>query len=152
MPQSCGMDYIIGAGAVLESGEDASITPATLHAHVDPVLAAGVQAAAIDFESANPGALRRLVVMNKGWNAAQFRDGVSEPLRQKRDCSLADVLRILAQGAGTPEVHVFAHWLPDVQTCSELAAAGIAVIAHPLESIAEASLVSGQRRHRWHAA
>ncbi len=146
------MNYIIGAGALLESGVNASITPTTLHAHVDPVLARTVQAAAIDFESGSQDALRRLVIITQGWNASRFGRCVSDRLLEKRECTLADVLGVLAQAAGLHEVHLFAHWLPDPVTTTELANAGIALIAHPLESIEEAALVSGQRRHWWHAA
>lgn len=146
------MDYIIGAGAILESGENASITPATVHAHVDAALAGRVAVAAIDFESTSPQALRRLVILAQGWNAGQFQVRVCEPLRRRGECSLADVLETLALEAGACEVHVFAHWLPDVMTCGQLAAKGIDIVAHPLESIEEASLVAGQRRRHWHAA
>jgi hypothetical protein len=49
-------------------------------------------------------------------------------------------------------VHVFAHWLPDDATVDELQQAGIAVIAHPLESIEAAAIVTGQRHRRYRAA
>lgn len=146
------MDYIIGAGAILETGENGSITPATLHAHVDEALAARVKAAAIDFEGASPTALRRLLLIAPGWNAAAFRSGVTDRLRSRQTCTLADVLAALAQAAGTAEVHMFSHWLPDGQTCAELCEHGIDVIAHPLETIDAASVVAGQRNHRWRAA
>lgn len=146
------MDYIIGAGAILESGENGSITPATLHAHVDQTLAARAKAVAIDFEGASPASLRRLLVVAQGFNSAAFRTGVTDRLREQRTCVLADVLGTLAHAAGTREVHLFSHWLPDVQTCTQLAQQGIEVIAHPLETIDAASVVAGQRNRRWRAA
>jgi hypothetical protein len=148
------MDYIIGAGALLETGNGGSITPAALHAQVDPALAERVRAAAIDFESASLSTLRRLMVVGRGWDPATVRSSISEPLRKRGICSLADVLRVLARAAGAPEVHLFAHWLPDDETCAALREEGIAIVAHPLESIAAASLVASQRREQWpaHAA
>lgn len=146
------MDYIIGAGAILESGEAGSITPATLHAHVDAALAQRVEVAAVDFDSASAHSLKRLLIVAQGWNAGRFRSGVTEKLRARRECSLADVLRTLAQAAGSTEVHLFAHWLPDEATCASLAQSGIALLVHPLESIEAASLVAAQRRQYWKAA
>jgi hypothetical protein len=64
---------------------------------------------------------------------------------------LADVLRELAREAATNEVHLFAHWLADEPTCAALAADGITLVAHPLESIHAAALVAGQRYRRWAA-
>jgi hypothetical protein len=145
------MDYIIGAGAILESGESGSITPATLHANVDAALAQRARAVAIDFEGTSVEAMRRLLIVAQGWNGAQFRTAVSDKLRAQRECTLADVLTTLATQAQADEVHVFAHWLPDDATCEALAARGVAVISHPLESIAAASLVAGQRLRRWAA-
>jgi hypothetical protein len=144
------MEYIIGAGAILETGDAGTITPASLHAQVDPALAQRVAVAAVDFEGTSIDGLRRLLVIAQGWNGAQFR-GISERLREQRECTLADVLRTLAEQAHASEVHVFAHWLPDEQTCKALERSGVALVAHPLESIRAASLVSGQRLRRWAA-
>jgi hypothetical protein len=146
------MEYIIGAGAILESGENGTITPANLHAHVRPALAQRVKVAAIDFEAASPASLRRLLIVAQGLNAGAFRLNVSDRLRAQRTCTLADVLRTLAQGAEANEVHLFAHWLPDDQTVGQLNEAGIGIVAHPLESIEEAAVVAGQRHRRYHAA
>ena len=145
------MDYIIGAGAILETGESGTITPATLHANVDPALAQRVRVAAVDFEGTAVDAMQRLLIVAEGWNAAQFRTAVSDRLRERRECTLADVLGTLAVQAQAAEVHVFAHWLPDESTCAVLARQGISIISHPLESITAASLVSGQRLRRWAA-
>lgn len=151
-PYVFSMDYIIGAGAILETGESGTITPATLHADVDRALAQRVRVAAVDFEGTSVQAMQRLLVVAQGWNGAQFRTRVSETLREQRECTLADVLNTLAAQADAQEVHVFAHWLPDEATCAALASRGVALIAHPLESIRAASLVAGQRCRRWGAA
>jgi hypothetical protein len=145
------MDYIIGAGAILEAGESGGITPATLHANVEAALAQRVRAAAVDFEGCSAESMRRLLIVAQGWNGGRFRRAVTDKLRARRDCSLADVLETLACQAETNEVHVFAHWLADEATCAALSRAGIALISHPLESISAASLVAGQRLHRWAA-
>ncbi len=146
------MEYIIGSGAILESGENGSITPASLHAHVDQALAQRVKVAAVDFESANPAGLTRLLIVAQGWNAAAFRTCISDRLREQRTCSIGDVLLTLARGAGADEVHLFAHWLPDEATCAQLRQEDIDIVAHPLESIEAASVVAGQRHRRWKAA
>lgn len=146
------MDYIIGAGAILESGENATITPATLHARVEPAIAARTTVAAVDFEGTSPTSMTRLLLLARGWNAAAFRTKVTDKLRERRECSLADVLETLANAAGASEVHVFAHWLPDIHTFRQLQRAGIEVVSHPLEAIQAASLVAGQRHRRWNAA
>jgi hypothetical protein len=145
------MDYIIGAGAILETGESGTITPATLHANVDAALAQRVRVAAIDFEGTSVQAMQRLLIVAQGWNGAQFRAAISDELRARRECTLADVLTALAVHAQADEVHIFAHWLPDEATCETLASQNIAVVCHPLESISAASLVAGQRLRRWAA-
>ena len=144
------MDYIIGAGAILETGEAGTITPATLHAQVDAALAPRVTVAAVDFEGTSMQRMQRLLVLAQGWNGAQFRC-VGERLRERHVCTLADVLCTLAEQAQTTEVHLFAHWLPDEQTCEALSSRGLSLVSHPLESIRAASLVTGQRLRRWAA-
>lgn len=141
------MDYIIGSGAILESGERGGITPAALHANV-AVPCAGIRAAAIDFEGTNAARVRKLLVVAQGAGTAQARAGIERPLRARGDCSLADVLCTLAQAASSDEVHLFAHWLPDEETCADLAARGVGIVVHPLEAIQAASVVSGQRYRR----
>jgi len=150
-PYRFSMDYIIGAGAILETGDSGTITPATLHANVDAALAQRVHAAAVDFEGTSAASMRRLLILAQGWNGAQFRSAVSDRLREQRECTLADVLMALAEQTQSDEVHLFAHWLPDDATCATLAQRGIAIISHPLESIRAASLVAGQRLRRWAA-
>ncbi len=145
------MDYIIGAGAILETGESGTITPAALHANVDGALAQRVRAAAVDFEGTSADAMRRLLIVAQGWNGARFRAEVSEKLREQRECTLADVLATLASRTQADEVHVFAHWFPDEATCAALSRQGITVVSHPLESIRAASLVADQRLRRWAA-
>ena len=146
------MDYIIGAGAILETGEAGTITPATLHANVDYALSQRVRALAVDFEGTSAQAMQRLLILAQGWNATQFRTAVSDQLRNQRTCTLADVLATLAVQAQTDEVHLFAHWFPDEATCTALAGRGIRVLSHPVESIRAASLVAGQRVRRFGAA
>ncbi|HET7813060.1 MAG TPA: hypothetical protein VFL13_01670 [Candidatus Baltobacteraceae bacterium] len=141
------MEYIIGSGAILEAGAHGGITPATLHANV-AVPCGGIRAAAIDFEGTSAAHVQKLLVIAQGAGNVQARAGIEAPLRAKGDCSLADVLWTLAQAASSAEVHVFAHWLPDEETCSDLAARGVGLVVHPLETIQAASLVSGQRYRR----
>jgi hypothetical protein len=142
------MDYIIGAGAILETGAAGTITPATFHAQVDAALAARAQVLAVDFEGTSPQTIQRLLILAKGWNAKQFRTAVSDRLREQRECTLADVLLTLAGQAKSNEVQLFAHWLPDEATCAALAQRGVQVLSHPVESIRAASLIAGQRFKR----
>lgn len=143
---------MIGAGAILESGESAKVTAAMLHARVDPMLARSVTAAAVDFDGNTADALRRLLVLVPGWNAGKFRSLVTQPLIERGTCSLADVLVTLAAAAQTRQVHLFAHWLPEAGTYAALAGGGIELVVHPLEAIESAALVAGQRHTRWKAA
>lgn len=146
------MEYMIGAGAILETGEAAKVTPAMLHARVDAALSRSVGAAAIDFEGSSADALRRLLVLVPGWNARRFRSSVTDALIEKGTCSLADVLAKLAAAAGVAEVHLFSHWLPDEDTCASLAQRGIGLVTYPLEAIRSAAVVAGQRHTRWKAS
>jgi hypothetical protein len=146
------MEYMIGAGAILETGNAAKVTAAMLHARVDPMLARSVSAAAVDFDGTSHDALRRLLVLVPGWNASRFRSRVTDPLIERGTCSLADVLSTLAGAAQSAEVHLFAHWLPDEATYATLKGRGIGLIVHPLEAIESAALVAGQRHTRWKAA
>ena len=61
-------DYLIGAGAVLTAGPQASIASATVHAQTEPALAASVHAALIDFESTTKAELTKVVVLASGSN------------------------------------------------------------------------------------
>lgn len=142
-------EYLIGAGALLTAGPEASITPATLHAQTDRLLAPNVKAALIDFEAADPADLSRIVIMIAGWARARFREAVVEPLLARRECSLADVMCRLAGAAQADEIHLFARWEPESQTVAEMASSGIRLVVHPLESIGQAALVSGQHVRRW---
>jgi hypothetical protein len=141
--------YLIGAGAVLTAGPSASIAGASLHAQTDPRLAAQIRAAVIDFEGSSLADLRRLVVTAPGWTQARFQSDVIRPLLARGSCTLADVFAELARATGASEVHFFAHWLPGAELIDELAAAGIGVIAHPLDTIDQAALVTAQRLNRW---
>jgi hypothetical protein len=145
-------EYLIGAGAVLTAGSQATIARATLHAQTDPLLAGHVRAALIDFEAAHCAELSRIVIVAAGWNGTRFEAEVIRPLLARRECTLADVLQGLAQATGAPEVHLFAHWLPDAELGAQLVARGVGLIAHPLDDITQAALVSGQRVARWRSA
>ena len=142
-------EYLIGAGAVLTAGPQSSITGATLHARTDPHLAARVEAAVIDFEAAHPAELSRIVIVAAGWGSSRFAAGVVQPLLARSECTLADVVALLAHATGAPEVHLFARWSPEASMSAELADAGVRLVTHPLESIEQAALVSGQRLARW---
>jgi hypothetical protein len=146
------MEYMIGAGAVLETGAAAKATPAMVHARVDAALSRSVGAAAIDFEGSSADSMRRLLVLVPGWNARRFRMSVTDRLVERGTCSLADVLATVAGAAGVSEVHLFSHWLPDDRTCRTLAKRGIGLTAYPLEAIHTAAVVAGQRHTRWKAS
>jgi hypothetical protein len=141
--------YLIGAGALLTAGPAASIASATLHAQTEAGLAEQVGAAAIDFESSNASDLSRLLIIAAGWSPARFEACVSRPLLERRECTLADVMEQLGRATGARELHLFARWLPDGALTSELRARGFELVAHPLEAIDQAALVSGQHLRRW---
>lgn len=143
--------YLIGAGALLTAGPAASIRAATLHAQTDPALAKQARAALIDFEASSLGELSQVVIMAAGWSPAQFEAGVVRPLLERRECTLADVMEQLGRASGGRELHLFARWLPDAELLSALEARGFQLIAHPLEAIEQAALVSGQHLRRWHS-
>jgi len=144
-------EYLIGAGAVLTAGSDASISSAVLHLQTDPAIVPGVEAALVDFESARAGALSRVVILAAGWNGTRVRTELIEPLLARGECSLAEVLMLLARARRTGEVHLFARWLPGELLTNALESAGVKLVIHPLEEIRAAALVSGQRFSRWPA-
>jgi hypothetical protein len=142
-------EYFIGAGALLTAGPKASITGATLHAQTQPGLAGLVEAALIDFEATEAAELSRILIVAAGWSGARFRAEVVGRLLAQRECALADVIATLAEATGAAAVHIFARWLLDEATSDLLAKRGVRVLAHPLEAIGQAALVSGQRLERW---
>ncbi len=142
-------EYFIGAGALLTAGPGASITGATIHAETEPGLAGRIKAALIDFEATRVGELSRILVVAAGWSGSRFRSEVAARLLAERDCTLADVMAVLARATGADEIHLFARWLPDEETSALLERRGICVVAHPLEAIGQAALVCGQRVGRW---
>ncbi len=142
-------DYVIGAGAVLTAGPSATIAGATLHMQVDPLLAPAVHAALVDFESSGKGELTKVVVVAAGWNARRVQHDLVAPLLARGECTLADLLVALAQAAGTNEVHVFAQWLIDDVVSIAASKSGITLISHPLDSVRQAALISGQTFSRW---
>lgn len=142
-------DYVIGSGALLTAGPRASIAAATLHAQTDPGLAPVVKAAMVDFESSPTGDLSRILVMAAGWNPGRFDAKIVQPLLERRENTLADVLALLAAATATGEVHLFARWLPDDMLVAALRRAGVTIVAHSLDAIIAAALISGQSYRRW---
>ena len=139
--------YFIGAGVMLTAGANAATVPATLHAQTDAMLASTVRAAAVDFEGTGQGDLDRLLLVAAGWTSSALERTVMAPLRACGTATLADVLAALASGAGSGIVHLFAGWLPEPDLTEALAARGVTLVAHPLESIVRAALITGGR-HR----
>jgi hypothetical protein len=142
-------EYFIGAGALLTAGPEATITAATLHAQTQLGLAGSVEAALIDFEASEMAEVSRVLIVAAGWSGMRFQAEVIEMLLARRECTLADVISTLAEATGVRVVHTFAHWVPDQATIALLAQQGVCVLAHPLEAIGQAALVSGQRLERW---
>jgi hypothetical protein len=142
-------DYIIGSGAVLSSGPKASIRAAALHAQTDPALAASVGAVAVDFESARQAELSQLLLVAVGWDAKRFESDVVRLLLGLGTATTADVLIALARATGQSRVDLFAGWAPDELLTKTLSQRGIALMAHPLEAIASAALITSQRYLRW---
>lgn len=142
-------EYVIGAGALLQAGPAATATPATLHAQADAAIAGCIQAALVDFEGAQLDDRSRLLILAPGFTPQRFNDAVVSPLLAQRECSLADVLVTTAHAACATEVHIFARWLPDEALIAALDAHAISVVAHPLETISQAALVTGQSYRRW---
>ena len=142
-------EYFIGAGAVLTAGEEASICAASLHAQAGNGLAGRIRAAIIDFEGTSSAEIARIVLVAAGWSFGRFRAEVVSRLLSHRDCSLADVMAILCQATESEELHLFAHWSPDLETLTGLRRAGLQLVHHPLEALGQAALVCGQRIQRW---
>jgi hypothetical protein len=145
-------EYFIGAGALLTAGPEASITGATLHAQPMSGLAGQVAVAVVDFEAAQLGEVSRILVVAAGWTGPQFNAEVVKRLLAQSECSLCDVLATLARATSVREVHLFAHWTPDEAMEDSLARGGVRIVAHPLEALGPAALVSGQRIERWPSA
>lgn len=145
-------EYFIGAGALLTAGPEGSITAASLHAQMEPDLAASVQAAIVDFEASELADVSRLLIVAAGWTGPRFRSAVVQKLLDQRQCELADVVLALAEGTGASEIHLFARWDPDEATTARLRDRGVAIVAHPLDAIGQAALVCGQRLERWRRA
>jgi hypothetical protein len=142
-------DYVIGSGAVLTAGPAGSIATATLHAQTDPAIAGQVRAALVDFESSAVAELSKVVIVASGWTGARVGRELIDPLLARSQCTLTDVLELLGSSTSAGEVHLFARWLPDELLTAALRKSGIALVAHPLEAIRQAALISGQRYARW---
>jgi hypothetical protein len=144
-------EYLIGAGALLTPGPAATIRGATLHAQPDGALAREVAAALIDFESAGPDELSRLLIVAAGWSGSRFHAEVVARILSLGECGLSDVVATLSDAVAAKEVHLFARWSPDPATVDLLDRRGISVIPHPLEALGQAALVTGQHVERWRA-
>ncbi|HEV7178999.1 MAG TPA: hypothetical protein VGN11_03955 [Candidatus Baltobacteraceae bacterium] len=142
-------DYVIGSGALLTAGPNATISAATLHAQTDAALAPAVKAAMVDFESSSGVDLSQVLVLAAGWNAGRFKAEIVQPLLARREVSLADILALLAKAASTSEVHLFARWHPDDVLVAALRRSEVTLVVHPLETIRQAALISGQTFSRW---
>ena len=142
-------DYVIGSGAVLTAGPTSSIAGATLHAQTDPAIASRVKAALVDFESTASSELSKVVIVGTGWTAARVATELVGPLLARQSATLTDVIALLARACDAPEFHLFARWLPDEMMTAALRRAGVTVVAHPLEAIQRAALISGQSYSRW---
>jgi hypothetical protein len=142
-------EYFIGAGALLTAGPAATIRGATLHAQPGTALARQIGAALIDFESAGPDELSRLLIVAAGWSGSRFHAEVVARLLALRECGLNDVIAALADAVQTTEIHLFARWSPDQATLDSLEKSGIRIVSHPLDALGQAALVSGQRVERW---
>jgi hypothetical protein len=142
-------EYFIGAGALLTAGPTATIRGATLHAQPGAALARQIAAALIDFESAGPDELSRLLIVAAGWSGSRFHAEVVALLLALGECGLSDVVAALADAVQTTEIHLFARWSPDQSTLDLLEKNGIRIVSHPLEALGQAALVSGQRVERW---
>ncbi len=141
--------YIIGSGALLRSGPNATITPAALHAQVAPAIAGAARAVAVDFEGRSAAELQRLLLLAPGWTAERFARDVTCRLVAQGTCRLGDVLAILADATAVREIHLFADYLPDDLTCGLLARRGVILISHSLGAIERAALIAEQRHTRW---
>lgn len=141
--------YIIGSGAMLSAGPQASIRAAALHAQTDPELAGATGAVAVDFESVSQLDLTQLLVIAVGWDARQFDSEVARPLLARGTASVAEVLISLARATRRSRIDLFAAWEPDQLLVGALRASGIELIAHPLEAIACAALITSQKYKRW---
>ena len=144
------MNDLIGAGAILEAGEQSTATPAALHALVRAADRPAV--AAIDLDGGTLETLRRLLVVIAGWDARRFERDVVASLRARGEVSLADVFIAAARATGSDAVDVFAPWTPDDVTVASLARSGIAVRVHPPAAVVRAALTAGQRHWRWGTA
>ncbi len=150
--QNRGMDeYFIGAGALLTAGPEATLTAGDAPRTNRQPLGGSDRAAVIDFEAARSSELSRLLIVAAGWAAAQFRVGGCRCLTRQRECSLADVIAMLAERDRGCRGGFLRPLGPGRYHRRRLEERGIRLRAHPLEAIGQAALVSGQRLERWRA-
>jgi len=143
--------YLIGGGAILEAGARSTITRVTLHAQLTADQPEH-RAVLIDFDSGSMAELGRLVALGSGMTAERFEATVTACLLETGVCSLAEVAAILAHGADTLEVHLFARWSAPAWVVAELGARGVQLYSHPLQSIDRAALIAEHRFQVWPGA
>ncbi|MBC5815586.1 MAG: hypothetical protein GIW97_03500 [Candidatus Eremiobacteraeota bacterium] len=143
--------YLIGGGAILEAGERSTITRVTLHAQLTAERPEQ-RAVLIDFESGSMEELGRLVALASGMTAERFETTVTARLLDAGVCGLVDVAAILADEVETSEVHLFARWTAPQNLVAELAARGVQLHSHTLESIDRAAVIAEHRFRVWPGA
>ena len=140
--------YLIGGGAILETGPRSTITRAMLHAQVcRPTDLGGV--VFIDFESGSLSEMRRVVAIGAGMSAEHFAGTVTPALQTAGVCDLEDVAAMVGDALGTRQVDVFARWAPSPELRRAFIARGLDLRFHPLESIEQAALVADHRFALW---
>lgn len=142
-------DYLIATGALLEAGVTSTITPASLHAQLSRPQSP--RAVLIDFEGPRLGEVRRLLALGVGTSASRFSEGVTAALLARGICGIPDIAQVLSQALCSPEVHLYARWVPDDEVRNQCRARGVALVAQPLDEIARAALICDRRFTIWEA-
>ncbi|MDP9024611.1 MAG: hypothetical protein M3N13_04435, partial [Candidatus Eremiobacteraeota bacterium] len=81
-----------------------------------------------------------------------FETTVTARLLAAGVCGLVEVAAILAHEVETAEVHLFARWSASQNVVTELAARGVQLQCHPLESIDRAAVIAEHRVRVWAGA
>ena len=143
-------DYVIGSGAVLTAGPNASIAGATLHAQTDAAIAATVRAAVVDFESRSANELTKVVMLATGWSPARVKAELVAPLRSRRVCTLRRRHRPLGCGRTDGRGPSLRPLAPRRRVDrGALRREGVTLVVHPIETIRQAALICGQQYVRW---
>ncbi len=139
--------YFIGSGAILETGETAKIIGATLHAQLDGDHEPEV--VLVDFDGASLEEVRQLLTVVSGYSVASFDGAVASRLIAQGECGFDDLVRIIAESTGAPEIHLYAHWEPPAEIMARIEAAGVTLHRHPLEDVSRAALIARHRYQAW---